>query len=317
MRNLPFYAGLMLVSFVVCLVANLSPATLAEEPGTPTIKPVASQDEATFRASAAEYVKAFNAADAKAIAARWTEDGDYVNEQGKRYVGRSAIQKEYEAFFAQYPGVQIQTKVDSVRMLSPETAIVEGTATLGNISSASPVSSHYMIIQVKKGNQWYVASARDVRVDVVSTFDRFADFEKLIGSWNYQKEQTQVAMTCRWIANKKFMERSYTVSENGTVSMSGKQIIGWNPVEQKITSWLFDSNGGHDFAIWTPQKKGWVSQSSGHTGDGAATTALNVLTHVDDDTMTWKSFNRTLEGEPLADSGELTIKRVSTTGSGR
>lgn len=315
-----FCFGLTLVSFVVCLITDLTaltgeePAAMRFQQGTRT---AASPDEVAIRQSAAAFAKLFNAGDAKAIAARWTEDGEYVNEYGQRFVGRQAIQKEYEEFFAQFPGTQIQVKVDSVKMISPEVAIAEGTATLGTADAPAPISSRYIVVRVKRNNEWLTASARDLRVEVTSNHSKFADFEKLIGDWSYQHGSTHVMTTCRWIANKKYIERRFSVSENGAVTHSGKQIIGWNPMEQQITSWLFDSSGGHDFAVWSPQEKGWVSQSNGFTADGTPTSATNLLTHADGNSMTWKSINRTLGDEPLADTGELVLKRVATSTKGR
>ncbi len=315
------HIGLTLASMVVCLAIESSPVISAEKPVATTIQQgsqaAAGADEVAIRASATAFAKSFNAGDAKSIAAQWTEDGDYVNEQGQRYVGRAAIQQEYEAFFSQYPGVQIQIKVDSVKVLSPTTAIQEGTTTLGTVDAPSPVSSSYLAIYVKQNNQWMIASARDVRVEIASTFDNVADFEKFIGSWSCENGSTRVATTCRWIADKKYIERKFSVTENGAVTQTGVQIIGWNPTEQQISSWLFDSTGGHDFAIWTPRKNGWETSSTGYTTDGTPTSASNILTHVDDNSMTWKSIHRMLGDQPLADTGELVLKRDTETRQGR
>ena len=57
-----------------------------------------SPDEAAVRKAVASYVNAFNSADAKAVAAHWTQSGEFVTPAGKTLKGRDAIQKEFEAY---------------------------------------------------------------------------------------------------------------------------------------------------------------------------------------------------------------------------
>ncbi len=304
-------AVLMLVWLAGCLITGVHQVPAAEEPVIPETKQDA--DESAIRASSAAFAKAFNAGDAKAIVARWTEDGIYVSEAGERYEGREAIQAEYEKFFKQYPGVKIHVKVDKVKMLSPTAAVVEGTATLGTPDSPAPASGRFIAIHVKDNDKWSVALARDMLVEANSNEGRFADFGKFVGSWSCQTGSTKVAMNCSWIADKKYLERRFSVTENGAVTMSGTQVIGWNPVEQQITSWLFDSTGGHAFSIWTPQENGWVQNSTGYSSDGTPTGATNLLTYNDDNTITWKSINRMLGDQPLPDTGELVLKKSATS----
>src|SRR5262245_22674968 len=49
-------------------------------------------DEKAFRATADQFVKAFNAGDAKTIGAQWSIDASYTDESGKVLHGRDAIQ---------------------------------------------------------------------------------------------------------------------------------------------------------------------------------------------------------------------------------
>ena len=62
---------------------------------------------------------AFNKADAKAVAALWTEDGQYSDDRGRVFAGREAIGNAYAEFFAKNPGAQMHIVVDSLRLLSP------------------------------------------------------------------------------------------------------------------------------------------------------------------------------------------------------
>src|SRR5215510_3382068 len=79
-------------------------------------------DLKAIRDTAQAYVAAFNRQDAKAIAALWAENGDCIDDSGKRFQGRAEIEKVYAELFRQHPGGKINVIVDSLRLLSPDAA---------------------------------------------------------------------------------------------------------------------------------------------------------------------------------------------------
>ena len=92
-------------------------------------------------------------------------------------------------------------------------------------------------------------------------------------------------------------------------SASGVQLIGWNPQEGHVQSWNFSSDGGHAIGVWTPREGGWSAEIQGVTGDGTPTTAVNLLTKLDDNAYVWQSINRTAGGQLLPDTDEVVLKR--------
>jgi ketosteroid isomerase-like protein len=54
--------------------------------------------EAIFN-NAKEFVDTFERGDAKAVAAFWAEDGDYVDLDGRHLQGRTAIEEAFKEFF--------------------------------------------------------------------------------------------------------------------------------------------------------------------------------------------------------------------------
>ncbi len=81
-----------------------------------------------FRASAEEFVAAFNKGDAKQIGAFWTPDCEYVDETGRIFKGRDAIEKEYAAFFAANPGLKMENSISSIKVIGGHSAIEDGAA---------------------------------------------------------------------------------------------------------------------------------------------------------------------------------------------
>ena len=92
--------------------------------------------------------------------------------------------------------------------------------------------------------------------------------------------------------------------------MSGMQIIGWDPAEKQIRSWVFDSEGGFSEATWTHKGDQWFIQNNGTLTDGRKATSLNILTYVDDNSFKWESVNREVDGELLPNVEEVTVVRA-------
>ena len=61
-------------------------------------------EENSLMNNAKAFVDAFEKGDAKAVAAFWAEDGDYVDLTGRHLQGRSAIENALKDFFAENKG---------------------------------------------------------------------------------------------------------------------------------------------------------------------------------------------------------------------
>jgi uncharacterized protein (TIGR02246 family) len=272
-----------------------------------------SGDEAAIRADAKAFVEAFNRADAQAVAELWTENGEYVDEPGTRSAGREEIQKKYAEFFAAQPGAKIHVAIDSLRMLGDTTAIEEGRAFLDPAPAGTPGFSKYTAIHVKQDGKWRMASVRDSWVDTPSTHQYIADLGWLIGTWNSEEQGVKTESIGAWVADKSFVERKYTTTHVDGTKSSGVQIIGWNAERGHIQSWNFGSDGGFAVGVWMPNQGGWTARMIGITGEGIPTSAVNVLTRLDDNAYAWQSVQRSAGGQVLPDTGEVILKRPTAT----
>src|SRR5262245_46433500 len=91
--------------------------------------------------------------------------------------------------------------------------------------------------------------------------------------------------------------------------MSGMQIIGWDSAAKQIRSWIFDSDGGFSEGKWTRKGDRWVIQQTGTMPDGRKSSAVNIMTRVDDNSFTWRSTQRAVGGDILPDVDEVLIVR--------
>jgi hypothetical protein len=154
-----------------------------------------------------------------------------------------------------------------------------------------------------------MASVRDSSV-VASGEAVLTDLDWLVGSWAAEENGGKMEATCRWVADKKFLERKFSVTRGDKVVSSGVQMIGWNPQSQQVQSWVFTSDGGHAVGIWTPRKDGWSIETHGMLADGTPTQAVNLFTKIDDQAFSWQSVDRAVGGSALPDTEEVLLKRV-------
>jgi uncharacterized protein (TIGR02246 family) len=264
---------------------------------------------AAIRAGSQAFTAAFNAGDAKAVAALWTADGDYNDESGRRFVGRAEIEQNYARFFAENPGARLRIVIDSLRLLSDTAAIEDGRTILETAAQGAPATGKYTAVHVKVDGKWLMSTVRDNRIETPSTYRNVADLEWLIGDWTAEEHGQKFASTCRWIANKSFVERKYTVTHADGTMLSGLQLIGWNPQAGYIQSWNFSSDGGHAIGVWSPLPDGWSAEVRGMTGDGTPTEAVVQLQRLDDNAYVWKSVGRSAGGQSLPDTEEIVLKR--------
>ena len=106
-----------------------------------------------------------------------------------------------------------------------------------------------------------------------------------------------------------YITRSFTVAAEGTVKMSGMQIIGWDPAAKTIRSWTFDSDGGFAEATWTFQKDRWFVRTKASLPTAAKASMINVIKPVDKNSYTWQTVERTAGGELLPNIDEVLIVR--------
>ena len=276
-------------------------AVESDEPDSP------GADEATIREAVKSYVEAFNRADAEAVAAYWREDGQFATPSGETFQGREAIREGYETFFTENQGVRIEVDVASIQMETSDLAVEEGTARVIR-PGEPPTETRYVAIHTKEDGVWKMKSLREANPPP-SHHEQLKELEWLIGRWGDQEEETSIATDCQWTRNKNFITRSFSVSIADQIELQGTQVIGWDPAEQVIRSWLFDSDGGFGVGIWTRDGDRWTIRMLQVLPDGERASSVNLLTRVDDDTFEWQSVNREVDGEVLPNIDPVTVVR--------
>jgi uncharacterized protein (TIGR02246 family) len=306
-----FRTHVVFVWAISVVLASMSTADLlAQNRSASSSAAVGTADEQAIRQSAAAFAAAFNRHDAKAVAQMWTADGEYVDEVGQRFQGRAAIEKEYADFFTTHPEVKLRIGVDSVRLLSPTTAIEDGHAVLEPMPDGHPAMGRYTAVDVKqRDGSWLAASVRDSRVELPPANGRLRELAWLVGDWVAEHAGTRAAVTSRWGPAGNFIERQFEVTRDGKATSASTEIIAWDPATQQIRSWTFSSDGGRAEGTWVPQDKVWVVAHSGVMADGTPTAATDLWTHLLGDAIGWRSVQRSAGGTPVKDARDVVFKK--------
>jgi hypothetical protein len=135
------------------------------------------------------------------------------------------------------------------------------------------------------------------------------ELDWMIGSWVDKGEDATIDTTCAWALNRKYITRTFRVTMDGKVALEGTQTIGWDPIQQQIRSWTFDSEGGFGEGHWIKDDNRWLVKTSFALANEDRASALNVFTYFDDNTLRWQSIDREIAGEIQPSIPEVTVIR--------
>lgn len=269
----------------------------------------AGPDQQPILQSAAAFTQAFNSGDAKAIAAQFLADGEYVDVDGTVIAGRTEIEAEFAAIIENNPGAKIETEVESVRFLAPGVAIEDGSTRVWRPGDDLPTVGRYSVTHVRHDGNWQIARVQELEEPPRSNYQQLKELEWMVGDWVDESEDSVVTTSCRWSKNKNFLLRNFKVRIAGQDTIEGSTRIGWDPLTKQIKSWVFDTEGGYAEGLWTRDGDRWIVKSTGVLRDGSAASATHVFTYLDSKTCTWESVDRIVGGEVAPNIEQVTIVR--------
>jgi uncharacterized protein (TIGR02246 family) len=268
-------------------------------------------DEEAIHQTAKAFEAAYRARNADAIAAGFTPNGEVVDTEGNAVRGRAAIADEFRRVFQEHPEGHVTVTIHSLHFVAPNVAIEDGTTTLVRGHNEPSIHVRYAAVQVKMDGRWLLASTRDLvpNVDVIPISERLKPLEFLIGDWVDESEEALVAGSYRWGEGRKFLTHDFTVKRAGLPVLKGTQRIGWDPLRHTITSWTFDSRGGHSEGTWTWDRNHWLIKMQGVSASGQASSATAFLTPLGHDAYRWESTDRVLGGQVAPDTTVTIVRK--------
>ncbi|MFM8287836.1 MAG: hypothetical protein ACKOGA_14035 [Planctomycetaceae bacterium] len=142
--------------------------------------------------------------------------------------------------------------------------------------------------------------------------DPLGDLGWLTGDWVEEGDEPGVEFHGRWTGTGAFLVRSFRVALDEESTLPGLQVIGWDPNAKQVRSWTFDGTGGFGEEVWSRLEETWTIRSKYTLPNGKKAGSINVLTRLDDNSFTWKSVNRDVDGEMQPDVDEFTVVRAQS-----
>ena len=286
-------ALVMAAAVMVVIAAGAVPHAAAEQP--PVI-------EAAMRAEAEATVKAFNAADAAALANAFLEAGELVDEDGNVYTGRAEIAGLFQKFFARFPQAVLEMEVSGARPIGESLAVEEGVRRITADAGAAAAQMRYVAVRMKQGDRWPVVSYREFADDPLPTPpEMLSAVEWLVGDWVDESDEGRTTISYRWSEDGNFIIGEYNLTIGGKSAGKSTQRIGWDPVEGELRSWTFDSDGGFAEGEWAADGAGWIIKSEATMPNGSTGSATVMITPKDQDHFVVESTDRIVGGSPEPD----------------
>jgi uncharacterized protein (TIGR02246 family) len=278
------------------------------------VSPASADDDSSeqVRAALRDYVEAFNAHDAAAVAAHWAENAVYTDrETGEKIEGREALEADFAALFEANPESQLVGEITDISFVTDDVAIVNGTASV-YAPDADPSLATFSATFVRQDNAWLLHSVNESDIPVPeSAYDALQPLAWMVGTWVDEAGDVRVETTVSWAPGGSFLIRAFSIESGEETVKEGTQVIGWDPRAREIRSWSFDSDGSFGDGVWTLSGGKWLVQSTQTLADGAAASGTYVITPVDADSFTVQLIGHEVEGEPLPTSEVVTIVRSS------
>jgi uncharacterized protein (TIGR02246 family) len=249
--------------------------------------------------------------DAAKLAALWTENGTYTDEDGALFKGRTALEKRFSEVFVENGRQPVNFIQNPIQMLADTVALAEGVVSRNEGVGMKP-QTRYSIVLVKQNGDWLISNATETPLAVEENQNPLSDLAWIIGEWSAERDGKSVRMKAEWAPNNKFIQCRYEIKNSANApAVESREVIGWDPRIGQPVSWHFDSSGGFGHGDWFKENNSWIVRATGVDREGNTTFATDILSLTAPDAISWQSVNRSVDGIAYNDSAPLKVVRVA------
>ena len=298
------------VSALAALIAiSVTTLTSGQETATAASTSGVVNDEHAVRKVTQNFVKAFNAGSPDQVASLFFSGAELTDDAGNVHKGSAAIKDLFARFIKKFPGATSTMTASSVWMVGPALAIEEGQRLVSTKDDRASSATRYTLVMIKQQGEWKIASGREVEDDdSLTPHDQLKPLAWLVGEWVDEGSDAVVQMSCKWSEDKNYLLVNFDSKIQGKSAMKSSQRIGWDPLTQKVKSWVFDSDGGHGEGLWSQVENRWVIKSTAVLPDGLTGSVTITLEPRDKDSYIMKGFDR-IRGKTAEPDFEVKIVR--------
>ena len=245
----------------------------------------------------AKPIAAFAKGDLEAVAAFWAATADLVDQTGHAFKVQALLEqarKQAEAG-GQIPPPQRKSTTLSIRFVTPDVAWKMARS---NGAARTDREGHYTAVWVKRNGKWLLDGERESPVNAPTVEDPLPSLAWMVGEWSATGDDQSADISCTWGPNKTYLLRQITLKPKNGQPVSATQWIGWDPIQEQLRSFLFDSRGGFTEAFWTNEDDAWVVRNKGTSRDGTRSSGTMLYSQIDDNTWTIESLEDEVDGQP-------------------
>jgi len=266
------------------------------------------QEEATLRQRSQSYADSFNRQDVEALSQFYADDAVFHGIfTGVVLEGKEEITNGLRTLFQEAQKPHLDLQVESISFPNPDSAIEHGLAILTE-SDGKRAENEYNVFYAKQDGSWKIVRVSESQRPE-SQYEHLKPLEWLVGSWIDEDEEATIETSAKWDRYKNFLIQDFRVLSDDRLQLEVRQLIAWDPIQKRIRSWIFDSDGGFGEGAWTQKGDSWVVTQHYTLADGAKASAINTYTKKGKDGYTWISSGREVSGEILPDVGPIDIVR--------
>lgn len=253
---------------------------------------------------------AFEKGDAKLLGLHFAPKARYTHRlSGRRIEGREAIGQLYRDIFEPGRVKSVDLALEDVRQVSPDVAAVSVVATVHR-ADGPPVRTILDTLLTRRDSKWQLDSVSEIPVPAMAhPYDHLNNLAFLVGEWQDQEGKLDVQTTGSWADNHSFINRTFTVAENGKKLHEGTEKIGFDAVEGVIRSWTFENDGSFGEGVWAFDGERWTVRQQGRNAAGLNVSATQVITPLGTDSYTTQLVGREIGGKILPNGPVVKVVR--------
>jgi uncharacterized protein (TIGR02246 family) len=311
-------AGVLIIALGLGLaLAQDQPASNPTSAAAPGLTATASRppgpDEQAIGELTGRFLEAYNGKNAQALGELFALDAEIQDDDGELTRGRDAIKDRFAKMFTDRQGGTLSVKTDSLRFLTKDLAIEEGTASLVVVGGAPPETNRYSVIYARQEGRWLHASIRDEQPDEDSPHEQLQQLTWMLGEWENESDDGIVKTHCKWSDDGNFLLREFDLKVEGRIALRGTQRIGWDAQRKQFRMWVFDDRGGFAEGLLTRDGERWSTRASGVRSDGQSVSVTTAIMPLGKDRILWETLERSVGGEVVAGTDQFYLVRPAPT----
>lgn len=190
-------------------------------------------EAASIRAKAQQYLEAKRSGNAAAIREFWTSSGDYVDAVGQVFKPGD-LNPQTSAPTVPGSAAEAPVAQSSLRFITPEVAIEDGTYEMGTDDDGSELAGRYTAIWVRSRGTWLLDSLREAMPLSPPANSRLQPLDWLLGERVGTTDDATILVSSHWADGGKYIVREFLVRRARGETVVGTQRIGWDPIAGKI-----------------------------------------------------------------------------------